>query len=662
MRKLIAGILLSTLAFIPTSFALKEQNRQELEKRSILENGGFEFGKRTWTSTGSAVFSIDKSTPLIGFSSATWDASATGEFLRSASVTVPPLLQGRNCELKFGSSFNGIAGAVKVNVDDGTNDLVSKDLPVNSTVQPVSLNFVCPTSGTLRMEIESTANASIVEIDNVYMGLASNLAQVSQAELFGMIRYNTAANCTWIRDSTTYGDMVDTDCNDTTILGEITTHSTAGTLGFTAPNLPPGRYVVEAAGFIGTVDNVSNDQICHYRLADNGTRFGAMTDVRDGASQASSRSLVSGSFEVTAARSNVNISLQTKEQSGSADCRVFNDNTPSEQTFEFRIRRYPLETQLALTSSQSGWYIDADLGGGNVQLPIVDEAYTSHNNGSLDLVLRPGSADAQIACASGTAPEGLTCNTAAVDENFGISFIPPYAGKFEVCMNVTQRHSQSSIAHIATAFKLSETNLSDFTILQDGGTKVHTELQTAAGSDAQAVPVHICSIFSFDSPTRRVVRVFAETDLFSGSSSGNSYAMDRLSTVGDRTASWTVKPITQNLPMPVILNRVTTNDSGGARIEFATVDSTCSADPCTITSQSSSGISSINRLALGSYSINFSPAFSAIPVCTITTSGGNIFPLTGIRTVSSFNFGTRTVTSVPAQIDAGFEITCMGKD
>lgn len=159
--------------------ALTDVDRAELPNFNILKNPGFENGDAQWSKTGSSTLSIEVSgSNLIkGLRSATWDASTTGEFLRSALVAIPVGLQGQNCLARI--KYKGGDANIKLNATDGTNKLASLVLSTATNPQYAYVTFPCPTSGNLRLELESTANAVAISVDEGHLGDNSLLGTIS---------------------------------------------------------------------------------------------------------------------------------------------------------------------------------------------------------------------------------------------------------------------------------------------------------------------------------------------------------------------------------------------------------------------------------------------------------------------------------------------------
>ena len=116
-------ILLTTIF---TLFAFTSHADTIGNEVNLLKNPLFEAKTTAWTKTGASTFTIDAATPLEGLYSGLWDASATGEFLRSTAITVPAGLQGRTCLIEFLYLWDtGTAGHILMEASDGTNIVAS---------------------------------------------------------------------------------------------------------------------------------------------------------------------------------------------------------------------------------------------------------------------------------------------------------------------------------------------------------------------------------------------------------------------------------------------------------------------------------------------------------------------------------------------------------
>jgi len=175
MRKFLSLLLVAGLLVSP-AHALKKKDSQEIPSTSILKNTGAEQGLTGFSVTAGTLVT-DTATPGEGLVSLSWDPSATGEFLRSTLTAMPISHRDRNCEVRFRYNFEGTVGDITAVVDDGTTDLfVAESLEATASGKWALFQkpFQCPGTGSLRLELESTADAAIVKVDSIYIGTSLN--------------------------------------------------------------------------------------------------------------------------------------------------------------------------------------------------------------------------------------------------------------------------------------------------------------------------------------------------------------------------------------------------------------------------------------------------------------------------------------------------------
>lgn len=146
------------------------------------------------------------------------------------------------------------------------------------------------------------------------------------------------------------------------------------------------------------------------------------------------------------------------------------------------------------------WFIDAHIDAGNnsVSISSPDTTYSGFT-----LVLAPYSANAQIACASGTAPVGLTCDSASVNESIGIYFTPPSAGMYEGCESFEWGDTAATTEIMG---RVVETSATSYTALQDFGDKTGGGFSQGTGHQ-QYGSSKSCSWFFFADTSARMLRV-----------------------------------------------------------------------------------------------------------------------------------------------------------
>ena len=133
-----------------------------------------------------------------------------------------------------------------------------------------------------------------------------------------------------------------------------------------------------------------------------------------------------------------------------------------------------------------------------------------------------------------------------------------------------------------------------------------------------------------------------------GKSSSGAITIDTSST--SSAIEWTIFPVTNNMPAPVLVGSITSQATGALRFEFlqfgggasgGLATSSCTSTPCTIANQSGSWISSVARGSAGSYTATIAAGiFSRVPYCV-----GNA-GLFGVATGGFANVNATNATTV----------------
>jgi hypothetical protein len=633
-------------------------------------NADFETGNppANWTASGSSTFVQDIATQLFDVQSGVWDASAASENLDSNLFPVPVGLEGNQCIALINYKWEaGAAGDIALQaLDSGGSILAAGDLdPTTGQVREGFVVFTCPTAESVRLRLTSTANAAAITIDNAHLGSNIREINVASSELALYAKYETTSACTWTKSGAAMEPFsTDTDCPAISVISSgsgivvDTTDDDLPTLELTT--LPPGKYelVVDITGNITGANAAAT-----FSIRDSGTQLN--NNLRAGEAASTNTWLpltLRHSFVLTTTGSK-SFDIGCAVSSGS--CQL--DNRPSAAGIGevvWTLKRYPLDSEKAiLLSEANGWHVDANIGGGNPSLGTAGvSAYAPINNAGLDLVLRSGSAPAEIGCASGTAPTGLTCGA---DESVAVAFTPPFAGKYEVCGEVAHSANLAASGSVNAIFQWIETGLADTVVGQLGGSRISSE-PTESGVDSAVNPLHICGTFEFASVGKKLIRLMYEQST-NATVTSNLLLADRSATFGQRDIHITVRAITQNFPMPVILDTVVNPGNVrqtkifGAMIEFT------GGTPLLIQEQGS-WIDSLTDVAVGRASVVFTAGtFTTDPICTCAAQDNatgfkacmitdDAEPSTSQISIENFVSSTGAATD-----DGGMHLICIGE-
>ena len=663
-RALIAALLLLTgVTASAAQTPIEGQNFPSIS--NLLVNAGFENGKYGWTASGGATATVNTTAKLQGSYGYDWNSNGAAQTLLSQSITIPEHLKGKS-GLAF-CSIKTVSGSAThtLTVNDGTNDLVTaQSITTTTSAAPrSSVNFIFPTSGTIRLKLASVAaDEPEIYIDACYLGEATNVQQVSQATVYGGLEQLSASGCTYAQSTssgfTDYENLGNgTGCNDWFGIGGTTaggiSNSSANTLQAVAPSMPPGRYLVMLTGrFVASSSNS-----CYFRFSDGLQEFGMLHAF------SSTGSITNGpltGFVEYTTTANRTFTVKSSDNS-SVTCSLLND-TAGAENLQWYFYRFPTASETVYRPDLYNWRVDANISGANVLLGTSDvSSYTGMTNASLTLANNTGRGviTAQIPCSSTNSPTGTTC--AVGDESVGVSFTLPAAGDVMACVQFSHLYDTNEEDGMF-AFEIVETPSNAQTITQEGKEKVSFgfDLGIDAPINDAVTPVKVCSPFSFSSAGQKTLRLFYEQDV-SGITASNILA-DALATVGQRQVHWEVYPINQAIPAPILVGSVTSNTTGQLRIEGVRSTPSCTSNPCAITDQTSSWVSSITRSSAGTYSINFAASvFTAAPFCTCNsnTAGSTAWCIVDAPTTAKVDVNLQSNNTT--KVDSGFHVVCMGQ-
>lgn len=193
MKKILSLILSALIATPLQAAPLTNTQSSQLKEINLLDNPGFESGKLRWTASG-GTFTLDTSSNLgYGGASAAWTPSGTQTFC-SATVTVPKGIYGAvgkaSIAYKGGDSTHYTWA-----VEDGSSTILQKHLITTSTNFTVdSLTFQIPTSGSLKLCVIASASATIVYLDQMFLGFDDRVQVFGSPEINVITNPNDAGN------------------------------------------------------------------------------------------------------------------------------------------------------------------------------------------------------------------------------------------------------------------------------------------------------------------------------------------------------------------------------------------------------------------------------------------------------------------------------------
>lgn len=608
----------------------------------LLDNGGYESGiTLDWSNTGGTFAVVTGGANLlIGKRSATFTASAGSQSVQSGLHTVPNGLQAQACVASM-MYKGGDTGLTFEALDNSSNILASQVLQTATTPQVVSLPFLCPSSGSIRLKVLSSSSASLVAIDQMFLG-QNTISQVSQATLYGTLTITGGCAGGWTTTSTTYANMgTNTGCTYA-VTGNAKAPSPQVN-GISFDSLPPGNYAIE---YNGTFYQATSAKVSQYRLTD-GTTVSSEAPILFSASGGELNVPTLGIFGMnyTTAQSNVTFELQGKTDSGGTTLASSNGEV-------IKVWRYPSSSELAVRPETINWKVDVQQYGTNPAIAVTGtlSSFTEITDAgsTLTTAALSGSLPVQVPC-SGTNPStGTTCGAGTPD--LGVVFNLPAAGSVLACVQFTDLVGTGTSG--VDGFDIIETPNNDQTILQQTNSGAWVTQQS--GNLSQSF--NACGVLNFSSSGQKTLRLMYETAI-TGTWSQHLIPADA---TNGRQVHWTIRPLTQSVPAPVLVGSVIQEGAGVEKIVRLTSDvSSCSSSPCTI--NTSNGFSTVTRGSTGNYIANFTNAFGSQPTCSVTSGNGNIFCAANPSNVLTTYVGFSCVISTTgAAADASFSVMCIG--
>lgn len=645
MKFLIQWTLILSTLFQPliAGAALTDFDRQEVSFKNFLApyNSGFESGKAQWTASGGTLAVVTSGSNLLdGKTSITWDASASGQTLSSKAVTLEKGYYGRNCSAEIVTQVPSGTATHSIQAYDGTNILatatiVSSTLPYNNVV-----NFPCPQSGTVLLRAYANADEPLIAADLSYLGLARNVGSTqligewtSYTPTIGLTGGSTTAYGKYRR----VGDSVEVQYDAT-----FTTVFTGGTASVSIPSVCSAIDTAKLPTGYATGVGLPNSNA---RFYDVGTGQWGGSIVYNDTTTVLMRTWTD---DVGAGGNHVQVDA------------VISTTIPFTWANNDRVSGYfkvpcvGWQAQTLVMPDAQGWYVDASISGANPSLGTSSvTSYTGIENGSLTMTQASGSAAVQIGCSSTNAPSGLTCSSG--NESLSVAFTPPKSGAYRAC--VTANHyidAPAGSINVVSTFQIVETATNAQTILQEGKGKAMSGSVSISGDRREYRSVATCGDFVFSSVGQKMLRLMYETEI-SGTPDSHYIKADADSVLGQPDVHWTIFPLSQQ-QQAVLANSASTGANNGVKLDAALIDNNGAS--ASITSQSATMVSSVNRSSTGRVTVTLSTGyFSATPWCSCSTYGSDRSCSLQIASSTSISVATANSSGVS---DTAFYLMCTG--
>ena len=573
----------------------------ETGNTNILVNPGFEDGNVTgWASSGGlgGVSSTYAATGTLGLS---WDSDAAAQTTTSDLIVIPNGFKGNNgyayCNIK---TVSGTATHT-FTVDDGTTNIVTP-VTINSSTarfQRTAVNFVYPSSGSIRIKITSvSASEPNIYIDDCFIGEATNVSSVAQAQLVGTVKI-TGCSLPWSTTSTTFASFAtQTGCSYA-----VTGQALAPTTNIPAirfSNLAPGEYKLEYEGAIRA--GVSGTD-AYFQFFD-----GTNTAREEPTIFTNTTNIVvpgiNQSISYTSPQTNITLQIRSKVSAGGQSFIYGTTLNPG----VIKVYYFPSQSQLAVSSAQTN-YDWAEY------TPTISAGFGTptnvkffHRRDGSNLFVKGTFVTGTVATSLGTIslPSGLVIDT-----------------------------TKSSIQN---------------TSVQNGAVVGDWTQSGANQAGAIVTALGTSTLLVYTGGQRSGATALTPTNVSSTMATGTTTAFNFVVPI----SGWS-----ENQKAPTLIGSVTSNANGALRIEYAKVSSTCSSSPCTIAEQSGSWVTSITRGGTGNYTVNYpSGTFATVPTCWCANNGTSTRNCSASQ-FSSTSIRLDTWVNAATLEDAVFSVYCI---
>ena len=605
-----------------------------------LLNFGFEDTTNNWTASGGTLSTSTTAADVLELTAAgTWDSSSASQTLTSAAVTNGGLagLPGEaTCWIRVPSG----TATHTMGIWDGSTLTQTKTITTvsgSTAYYPTTIGIIFgAAASTTAIRMTSVAsNEPLIDIDNCFIGQNRNQGQLLQ----GTVLLGTAkiTGCSGDFNYTTTGSFADpgtppTGCSYATTGLALAPSTMLGAIKFAS--IPPGDITVEYEGQICSAGSATSTA---YQFHDGTSAAKEESRIGSSGAQNVCVPVVKSTFSYTDAKSNITFALRAKVPAGTGYVSGTNS--------------FPGVVRVYYTPSQSQLIARADTIGG------VWSGY--HDNDCLWNRTTTGS--------YGDPPADSTCTfTQRTNTNFG-TVTSALSGSDKLPGVVFTPSKVTKYLVIATSQLYCAANANCGARLIDGSGNVlgfGGGISNSSTTNAVQNPMTLVGILDATDTTAKTVKI-------QGIADGTGVQIRQSIAGGSGTAvEWTIIPIGQAFTVPFAVGQINSNSLGMERIERVKFDggsltTNCTSNPCSISYQSGSWVSSVTRTATGRYSLNIAAGiFSGIPTCVATSdnSGSSIAVnsdnnnITPTSTLYAFRFNSDTGSAA----DGVGSVICMG--
>lgn len=214
---------------------------------NLLDNKGFEDGISVgWTNVGGTYALAVAPNILFENVSAAFTATLAGQYFETSSYVVPKILHGERCYAKI-QYAGGDANSYLTVMDGASLEIIptSARAFLNASIgtKTVKTYFDCPSSGSIKFRIISTAAMAIAFFDEAALGTA-DLVPTKQAIFIGDVFYPTGIGNVNVASLGYIDALIANTGTYTNLIAP-----TGNRIGFRIPSAAKGRYVIIGTGF-----------------------------------------------------------------------------------------------------------------------------------------------------------------------------------------------------------------------------------------------------------------------------------------------------------------------------------------------------------------------------------------------------------------------------
>lgn len=569
---------------------------------NTIQNTDAETDTSNWTESGGTFTRTNTAGELLlGAYSFKWTPSAA-QNLRSAAVTIPDGLYGRNCYASV--IYKTASTDYTMQILDGSNNVLgSYAMPAASTAKIAPINFVCPTSGSIKLGFVTTASAVQLDFDSAFLGEATNITtstNVTDWQSYTPTIIGFGSTTVYDSQYKRVGDSL--KIKSTFLMGT----ASGSTASF---SLPSGL----------TLDSS--------KLSSSGNSVVGFWEYNrtNGSTPKRGPILAAGGGTV------LTFSTDAYSETENALSSMLGNKLASSQILSL-VAEVPI----------LGWSAEPAF-----RPDLAAVSWSGYHANTCSWARTNTSFGAFTDDASCTLTERTNRNFGTVSTSGSVSpaitFTPARIGRYYVCATVA---AISGTAGNSGAIRL-----------WDGTTEIAQIAVNYTNSQGQA----ICGIYNVTSTSAKTLtlqgRAATSTISIMTSSSDTSIDWSIFALDQGIPAPILLGSVTSNSSAAYRMESV----SFGGATEGT---NNCTADPCTIY-RKSGGVSSITRNSTGTYTINFlSGTFSAAPTCTMSCNqdGTGIAICNknnaGVPTSTAFQIITRNTSNTA--VDTETTVICMG--